>query len=239
MKKISGLLFSTFITVLGLQSNAQTAEDIIAKHIENTGGKEKIANVVSVKMDFTINIMGQEAAAKSVILVGKGSRVDMEMGGQQIIQVLNEKGGWSVNPFAGVTSPEAIPEKQFTESKDQLVFTPFLDYLAKGSKAELLGKEKLDNTEVYKINFTTADNITTTYFIDATTFYVVKALKKVTNMEQQVEMTTTFSDFRKTDYGVVVPFVSVMDYGQFAMTATVNKVEFNVPVDASVFEMKK
>lgn len=239
MKRITHSLLPILAGLLALQGNTQTAEDIIAKHIENTGGKEKIAGIVSVNMNFTVNIMGQDAAAKSVLLIGKGSRVDMDMAGQQIIQVVTDKGGWSVNPFAGVTTAEAIPDQQFIESKDQVMFTPFLDYSARGNKAELVGKEKLDNSEVYKINFTTADNITTTYFFDASTFYVVKAIKKISSMGQQMEMITTFSNFKKTDYGILVPFTSVMDYGQFAMTVTVHQVEFNKPVDASVFEMKK
>lgn len=240
MKKVFQLLsLCTFAILSAFQSSAQNAEDIIAKNIENTGGKEKITSIRSFQMDLTINIMGQNAPAKAVTLVGKGLRVDIDLTGQKIVQVITDKGGWTVNPFSGITSAQAIPEQQFVESKDQLEFTPFVDYIAKGHRAELVGKEKMNNADVYKLNFTTKDNITTTYFFDAGNFYVLKTIKKASSMGQGMEVTTTFSDFRKTDYGVIVPFASTIDYGQFVMTTTANGIRFNDPVDASVFDMKK
>ena len=214
MKKISSLLCSIFLILLVWQSKAQTAEDIIAKHIENTGGKEKIASVVSFQMDFAINILGQNAPGKSVTLVGKGTRVDIDLNGQQIIQVITDKGGWTVNPLAGIASAQVIPEQQFIESKDQLEFTPLVDYKAKGHKAELVGKEILNNADVYKINFTTKDNIITTYFFDASNFYVLKTIRKASSAAGTTEVTTSFSDFRKTDYGVIIPYTSAIDYGK-------------------------
>jgi hypothetical protein len=57
---------------------------------------------------------------------------------------------------------------------------------------------------------------------------------------QMVNVTTSFSDFKKSDYGWVVPQTTQVNFGdQFSMTAKVKKMEINVPVDAAVFEMKK
>ena len=59
-------------------------------------------------------------------------------------------------------------------------------------------------------------------------------------MGQQVEVKSTYSDFQKTDYGLVVPHSIEIDFGgQFTISLKIQKVEVNQAVDASIFEMKK
>lgn len=238
MKKIHYALLVMFCLCF-LQSFAQTADEIISKHIENTGGKEKLSSVTSFTLDFTVNIMGTDAPSTAVVLVGKGLRSEMDFNGQKVITVVTDKSGWTVNPFAGITAPQALGQQEYLESKDQLEFAPFIDYQLKESKLELVGKEKLDNEDVYKINFTNRDNLTTVCYFNANTFYLMKTVRKLHVNGQETEVVTTFSDFRKTDNGLIGSFSSKIDYGQFQMTSTVNKIEFNKPVDVSVFEMKK
>jgi hypothetical protein len=59
-------------------------------------------------------------------------------------------------------------------------------------------------------------------------------------MGQQVDISAMYSNFKKTDYGWVTPQTMEINFGgQFSMTAKVNKVEVNAPVDPAIFEMKK
>jgi hypothetical protein len=238
MKKIHYPLLIMF-TLCFLQSFAQTADDIISKHIENTGGKEKLSSVASFTLDFTVNVMGTDAPSTAVVLIGKGLRSEMVVTGQKVITVVTDKGGWTINPLAGITEPQPIGQQEYLESKDQLEFAPFIDYQLKESKLELVGKEKLDDENVYKINFTSKDNLTTVCYFNANTFYLVKTVRKLHVNGQETEVVTTYSDFRKMDNGLTGSLSAKIDYGQFQMTSTVNKIEFNKPVDVSVFEMKK
>lgn len=218
---------------------SQTAEEIISKHIEAIGGKDKLSSVSTLNLEYTLQIMGMDAPSTMSVLVGKGYRNEADFGGQKVIQVVTDQGGWSVNPLAGVSEPEPMPADQYNSSRSQMEFSPFLDYLSKGNKIELVGKEKLDNADAYKINFTNKDNQTTTYYFDAGTYYLLKEYKKLTLAGQEMEMTSTYSDFRKTDFGVVMSYTADLDYGQYKMKSIINKVEFNKPVDVAIFEMKK
>lgn len=238
MKKILFALTVIF-SLCFLQGFAQTADEIISKHIENTGGKQQLGSVTSVTLDITIDIMGTNAPATAVVLVGKALRSEVDFNGQKIITVVTDKNGWTVNPLAGITEPTALAQQEYLESKDHLEFAPFVDYQLKGSKLELVGKEKLDNEDVYKINFTNKDNLTTACYFNANTFYLVKTVRHLHINGQETEVVTTYSDFRKMDNGTIGSFSSKMDYGLFQMNSTVNKIEFNKPVDVSVFEMKK
>lgn len=229
------------LTVLfSLQGIAQTVDEIIAKHLDAIGGKEKLSAINSVKMESTMSIMGNEAPSSSVILKGKGYRSESEFNGQKIVQVVTDKGGWSINPMMGSTDPQAMPEEQYKASKEQLFIVPFLDYAARGKKAELAGQEKVGAVNAWKIKVSDPDKSSTTYYIDPATYYVIQSVRSSEMMGQQMDVTTTFSDFQKSDYGWVQPHtVNVSFGGQFSMDMKVKTIEINKPVDAAVFEMKK
>jgi outer membrane lipoprotein-sorting protein len=219
---------------------AQTAEEVVNKHLDAIGGKDKVKSITSVNIENTMQVMGNDAASSSTVLVGKGFRSESDFNGQKMVQVVTDKGGWAINPMGGGTDPQPMPEDQAKQQRNQLNFSPFVDYAANGSKIELAGKDKVGNNDAYKINLTDKDNVVTTYFIDATTYYIDKMSKKAQMMGQDMELTATYSDFKKTDFGVVVPYTTALDFGgQFQMTSTLKKVEFNKPVDPAIFEMKK
>ena len=56
-------------------------------------------------------------------------------------------------------------------------------------------------------------------------------------MGQTVTITTTYSNFQKTDYGITLPYTSNVDMGQFAMTINTKKVEVNKDIDQKIFDM--
>ncbi len=228
------------MVLFGGIAQAQTAEEIIAKHIEATGGKEKLSAINSVRMENTMNVMDNDAASTTVVVNGKGFRTESDFGGQKLIQVVTDKSGWAVNPFGGSAEPTAMPDEQYKAGVSQLYIVPFLNYTARGEKAELLGKEKVGSVDAFKLKLTSKDNVASTYYIDPTTYYIVQSTRSADMGGQTVNVTTIFSDFKKSDYGWVTPQTTQVNFGdQFSMTAKVKKIEVNVPVDASVFEMKK
>lgn len=240
MKIIKRCLLSLVVLTVAIASRAQSADDIIAKYLAAVGGKEKLAGITSVKFTNTMNIMGSDAPATVTIVNGKGFRSESEFNGQKIVQVVTDQGGWMINPMMGSSDPQPLPASQLASAKDQIYIVPFLDYTVRGNKAELLGQEKVGNVNAYKIKITDKDNNSTTYYFDPSTYYLIQAVRTADMMGQPTEVTTTYSDFQKTDYGWTVPHATEVNFGgQFSMTGKVQKVEVNAPVDASIFEMKK
>ena len=240
MKNVSQLLLLVTAMFCTTSVHAQTVDEIIAKHLDAVGGKEKLSGVTSVHMEGTLEVMGTSGTTKSTVLNGKGSRTESEISGQQVVNVFTDKGGWQINQFAGISDPQAMPDEQFKAGEDQIFVEPFLDYAARGAKAELVGQDKVGTVNAHKIKYTNKDGAVTTYYIDPTTYQVIQVSATSNNMGQEVEVKSTYSDFQKTDYGLVVPRSIDIDFGgQFSLSTKVQKVDVNQPVDASIFEMKK
>lgn len=239
MKK-RNIFFTLILICAGLPVFAQTADEIINKHLDAIGGKSKLSGIHSVIMENTMQVMGSDAPSKTTIVNAKGYRVESEMGGQTMVQALSEKGGWMINPLMGSGSPEPMPESVAKQAVDQLYIIPLLDYQEKGFKAELLGKEKVGESDAYKIRLISKENAETFFFIDAASFYLVRLQRSAEMMGQTVDNIATYSDFKKTDYGWVVPYSTDLNIGgQFSIASTLKNIQINPVVDVSIFEMKK
>lgn len=216
---------------------AQTVDDIINKYVDAIGGKDKLEQVKTVYIENTVQVMGNEGPSTTNIVNGKDYRVESEVNGQKMIQVLTDKGGWQVNPYMGATTPQPMPDEVYKQSKGQIDVTgPLYNYAAKGNKVELEVKEG----NAYKIKITNPDAGETTAYIDTATYYLTKISKTGTMMGQDMEITLSFSDFKKTDFGVVFPYSTEISYGgQFSVTTSTKKIELNKTIDPAIFEMPK
>ena len=58
-------------------------------------------------------------------------------------------------------------------------------------------------------------------------------------MGQAVDVTTTYSDHKKTDFGLVLPYTKSVDMGVFQFVQKIGKVEVNKQIDPKIFDMPK
>src|ERR1041385_7541556 len=126
-----GIIF--IVGVLALLSrtslNAQTADDIIAKHVTAIGGKDKLTQINSVYIESSTEAMGNEAPTKTYIVNGKNYRTESDFGGQSMVQVVNDKNGWAIMPFGGSSDPAVMADDDFKAGADQIyVGDPLANY---------------------------------------------------------------------------------------------------------------
>ena len=233
MKKITiGLL--VLAAIIGVQSvKAQTVDEIISKYETALGGKEKLLAIKSVKMVGNLNVQGMDVGVTTTALNGVGSRNDISVPGVgEGFQVVNATKGWDFMPFMGQANPEEISADQAKASQGLLDLQGVLvNYKEKGSQVELLGKEKVDTAECYKLKVTNKQGVVSTLYIDATTYYRVKNITKMKTANGDADVETGYGDFKKTADGYVFPFSQTVERG----TIVFSSIDVNKPVDEKIF----
>ena len=223
-----------------INAPAQTADEIINKWIDAMGGKDKLSSIKTIYTEDELNIMNNLAPRKSYLVNGKGFKSESDFNGQKIIDCYLVDSGWSINPLAGVNTPANMPAAQVKLGQLQLdAAGPLYNYAAKGSKAALLGKENLNGAASYKLQLTTATGVEMNFFIDSATNYILKGVTKMNADGQDIEITTVYSDYRKTADGFVIPFSQEITLPGFTFTITSKKVEINKEIDPGIFEKPK
>ena len=233
LKSVVGFCIAT---VLGLTVQAQSVDEILNKHYEALGGKEKIRSIKTMSVESDVEVMGNIAPMITHVVDGKGFKNTVTMNGSNIIQAITDTSGWMINPMMGSADPTPMPKEQFESAKGQIYIAgPLFDYAAKGNKVELEGKEG----NLLKLKVSNATPFTSIFFIDPATYYVTKATVTGSMQGQQMEITSTFSDYRKTDFGYVMPYQATVDYGNVQIATTIKKVDFNKDIDPKIFQPTK
>jgi hypothetical protein len=215
---------------------ALTADDVVNKHLDALGGKDAISKVKTMTVEGTMQVMGNDAPTTTITVNGVGTKQESDFNGTKIISCYTNKGGWAVNPMAGASEPTPMPEDQYNSGKAGIyIGGPLYNYADKGSTIELASKD--DKT--YTIKLTTKEKVKLTFVIDAKTYLVNSMTSEGQMQGQPVTITASYSDYRKTETGFMVPYGIGLDLGQFQLSITVNKVELNKTIDPAIFAMPK
>ena len=214
-------------------SFAQTADEIIDKHIAAIGGADKIAAVKTMNVEQSMSIMGNEMASKSVYRVGEAMRSDISVMGSDITMVFNGDKSWSVNPMQGGTTPTDMPAEAMKAAKSSTYpqMMP-LAYVKTGSyPVTLVGKEQFSGKDAFNLKVDRPEGAFN-YFVDAANYQLL-GMKGTT---PQGEISATYSDYKTVD-GLTIPYTSEINSpaAPAPITGKITKVTINGPVDDSVF----
>jgi hypothetical protein len=233
MKKFFLLVFAT--AILGF-SYAQTADEIVNKHIQAIGGADAWKKVNSMVMGGSIKVQGAEIALTETVLNGKGSREDITAMGMTGYQIVTPTAGWSFMPFQGQKAPEPITADDLKEAQDGLdVQGNLVDYKAKGHTIEYLGTDDVDGVDAYKIKETLKSGKVETIYFDPKTYYIIRTVSKRKANGKEVDVTTNLSNYQKLPEGIMVPFSIALPFGEML----ISKVEINKPIDENIFKPSK
>jgi hypothetical protein len=241
MRSIKSLLFLTAACLSMSFSFAQTADEIITKHVSAIGGVDNWKKVNSMVMSGSMSMQGTEIALTRSVVHKTGFRNEISLMGMTGYQILTPTEGWSFMPFGGQTAPEAMTADDVKESQEDLdAQGALVDYASKGHTVEYLGKEEVDGTECHKVKVAYKSGRSETMFFDPASFYLIKSVSVRKANGQEVEMSTLFSNYEKLPEGIVVAKNMSLPLGP-GMNAdfTVSKVEVNKTIDPSSFAPAK
>ena len=230
------LLLAAFLCVLSLRSApAQTLDEIIKRAIDARGGIEKIKAVQSERITGRLSFsQGIEGTLILELLRPHKLYSEISVEGQKVLRVYDGKStGWMVNPFMGNKDAVEMSAEELKGMPDESDGDgPLVDYKAKGSKVELVGKEDAEGKPFYRLKITGKSGEVRSYLIDGATFLTTKweGIRKVG--DQDLLWECRLSDYREVE-GLKFPFK--IDQGspgtEYRQTLTVEKIEINPKLD--------
>jgi len=236
------------VVVVGLlwasTAQAQTADEVVEKHLAAIGGRAVLAKAVSqvatgaaVVSTQGIDISGpveiyRKAPNKSRSFV----RLDLSaVGGTEVTvdQRCDGKTGFVSNSMQG---DRDVTGEQLQAMLNNTFPSSLLNYKEAGGKIELVGRDKVGDRAVHVLLYTPKAGPASRMFIDAETYDVLRTVTKLNIPEAggEVEQTIDVGDFR-TVGGIRLPFRVTTVNATQTVSITLAKIEINAAVDDAMF----
>ena len=244
-------LFILFLVSVQFASG-QTVDDILDKYIAARGGKDKLKAIKSIIIEGSRERMDTKTSIKIFKEQGKLSRTEFDMAGSTGFMLVTDKEVWNYYPKR-MQEPQKMPEAAVVLSQPELdIPGPLVDYLLKGHKAILQGKEFAGNINCYKISLTQKTGRTINYWIDIDSYLLIQSSVMVDRMigvrsdnnEQVVdsrtptELFTFYKDYKLIDGIMFAHTIEVFNPTGESMnggSTTFNKIEINKPIDPKMY----
>jgi outer membrane lipoprotein-sorting protein len=170
-KALPGLFLTA---VLAAPAAAQTVDELIAKSLAARGGLDKLKAVQSIRMTGKMSMGPMELPMVIEMKRPARARLDITVQGTLAVQAYDGATGWGIPP-GGTGQPEPMPAEAAKEMADQAdIDGPLVDYQAKGHQVELVGKEKVEGSDAYKLKVTKKDGDVEYHFLDADSYLPVR-----------------------------------------------------------------
>jgi hypothetical protein len=225
-------LFAVVLLVLAGFAAAQSAEDVIEKYLQASGGRDALSGIQTriMKGTFAMPDMGMYAPIQIYTQAPDKSLTYIEIPGMgSASNGVNGEVAWEVNPMVGarvLRGPDRV------DALLQARIEPLLEWKKLFAKAELAGEETVAGKKCWKLVMTAHEGSPTTQYIDQESGLIAR----VDGVRDGQSVSTSFSDYKPVG-GVQVPHKMVMMSPQFNFEMTFESVEHNVPIPPEKFAL--
>jgi outer membrane lipoprotein-sorting protein len=244
MAKLPLVIVAALLVLRPSLAPAQTADEIIEKHLAASGGREAMSKLQSRTARGTITLgtpVGELAG--TIVVYAKAPnksrtliKIDVSaFGAGEVLvdQRFDGNAGYVIDTFNGNRD---VQGSQLEAMRNGWFPSPLLGYKDRGATIELKGQDTLGGKPVYVLTMSPKTGPTITGMIDAETFMLVRtsATINVPELGGDVEQVSDFYDFRDVD-GVKVAFATRSSNAAQTITVTLMEVQNNTPIDDASF----
>jgi outer membrane lipoprotein-sorting protein len=246
MKRHRMILLPALALLVGFtaRASAQTADEIVEKHLTALGGREALGKLKSRAVTGTVTISSPagdfSGPIESYFKAPNKSRTHMKVdlssvgaGEVEIDQRFDGSTGFMLNTMQGNSE---ITGNQLDNLRNNVFPSSLLNYKAAGTKVEVLPKEKVDGKDAIILLITPKTGSPVKMSLDAESYLPVRTVTTIDmpQMGGAVEQTAEFSDYRDVD-GVKVAFLLRLSNMAQSIAVRVAKVEHNTALDDAMF----
>jgi hypothetical protein len=227
------------LTLVAVSAFGQTADELLDKSLNATGGKERLKALHSVRMTGKMKMGPMEAPFTLTKARPSVMRVDFTIQGMTGTQAYDGTTGWLLMPFTGNKDPQKMTEEMLKDIRTEADFDgPTFDYKAKGNKVDYVGKEDVQGTPAYKLHVTTKDGQESNVYLDADSYLPIRTEGTRKMQGQDIDMETNLGDYKTVD-GLTFPY-SIESHAkgkEGGQAIAIEKIELNPKVDMTIFAM--
>lgn len=195
--------------------------------------QDKFNKVQTLQLEYKIKSGKDEG---SLIIFHKRNnllRIEEHTKGQNVITLVNYKDVWRYD-LNSKTIKEVKPYE-----KDQLIFKADLEgyffcYKEKQHNLELVGKEKVNKKDFYRIKCTKPDGDESNIYLDAKTYLICCIVQTQKDGELLIETKTEYSDY-KLHNGIPFPSKVRTERGSFSEELKLSNIELDSALPDSIF----
>lgn len=235
MKTIKSIIVAILFLAMAPMS-AQTADEIIANYIENTGGEEAWKDLKATKMIASVNQGGMEIPVTVYNTKDGKMAVVVNFQGQEITQIAYDGTTlWSTN-FMTMKPEKSDAEKTQNMALNKNDFpSALMNADENGYEVELVGTETKEGTETFKIKVVQEPVMANGKEVPSIYYYYFEKENFVPIVVENTQssgqlVTVGMSDYQEVD-GLYFPFA----LNQGGQPIQVKEVILNPEIDESLF----
>jgi outer membrane lipoprotein-sorting protein len=244
MKAVRITAMAGVAVLVGVPALAQTADEIIEKHLAASGGRAAYAKVTSRvgtgaitvttpvgDLPGTIEVFSKKPNKTRTLI--KLDLTAVGAGQMTSDQRFDGTTGYVMDTLQGDRTVEG---SQLDAMRNGSFPSPLLTYKELGATMALGDREKVGGKDAYVIKMTPKAGPATRLFFDAESFMLVRTTVtlNVPQLGGDIEQVVDFSDFRDVD-GLKIPFITKSSNAAQTVTATMSSVKHNADIDDASF----
>lgn len=232
MKSLYTTLIAVLISVILIQ--AQTAEEVINKHLDAYGGKAKTESVKTMKITGQFTAFSLEKPFETLWFGPDAYYSSLSLGKFDVVQVYNKDESRIIDPWLDVLYPRLATSGEVNMMEQKAVFfSPFFHYKEKNYTVNYLGKETVEGTDCHKLELVKSEQNKEIWYLKTEDYLPYKYTSFWTDFAWPLPCETYFDDFR-TEQGITFPHYIERIFGTRNRQMIIENIEINPELDRSI-----
>ena len=216
------------------QTASLTVEEIVGKYIKAVGDSEELK---SLRLSGHYTSRGLEYPFTITQVRPDRFHLEVINDGKKVVAAFDGEAIWEMDEIRP-TSPQPIRDlrtKTFIEALADLNGA-VVDFEAKGHQVALVALETIDGTPTYHLAVTLKSGRVEEWYLDSTSFLLVRKAIKVVRGDRSFEQSLYFLDYKEFGGFMIQQYIERLD-GHRVKGYEISEVEINPQVDNRIFSM--